>query len=285
MCRSCLEEFAKWAKHDVDDVAADWPTCIDRKEGRFGREIVAFRAWQMGEAVRVLQRHAVAATGGEKSLGLIPAVLHEQVTRDWIGKKDFGEYDTLAYGRFLRWILPWGPYSGFWDAAAPFAGAGKDWMRDFSNARDAIVYARRDYPGVKMIAYPHGLQGTSWVIEPEILGLNLNAYFFFGWDAALVYFFPMGYDARYWTAFADAARNAVKYEDFVFGGRRIDGEVRLEGAGELVGHVAYELDGRRIVAVFNYAIDNPAEFTLCAPFLSGGRKLRVPAARMEVFEF
>ena len=303
MCASCRDAFAKWAKLDAADVAKDWPDCIART-GRFGKDICAFRSWQGAQVAKTLDRHVRALTGGPNSLGLIPAVHFEQATRRWIGHTDMAEYDLLDYGKDLRWICPWGPYSGTWDAAAPFGGVSTAWMRDFFNAKDTIVDFRRDYPGVKAMAYPHGLQMTSWVIEPEILGLNLNAYFFFGWDAALIYFFPMGYDARYWQTVADAARNAAKYEDFVFDGRRIDDKVSLVPDASYpapdakafdrnfpsfrnvswLQSVAYELNGRRIVAVFNYHPTATADATLS--FADGeSRRVRVSAARLEVFEF
>lgn len=303
MCDSCRAEFAKWSKLEEADVAKDWPACIART-GRFGKDIRAFRSWQCAQVVNTLDRHVRAVTGGEHSLGLIPAVHFEQATRRWIGHTDMAEYDMLEYGKGLKWICPWGPYSGFWDAAAPFGGISVKWMGDYFNAKDTILDFRRDYPGIKALAYPHGLQGTSWVIEPEMLGLNLNAYFFFGWDAAMVYFFPMGYDARYWAQIAAAARNAAKYEGFLFDGRRIDDLVTLvpdasyppPDAKAFDHHfpsfqnvsylqsVAYELYGKRIVAVFNYHPTDDAVFTLA--FRDGEKHaLRVPAARVKVFEF
>ena len=300
MCEACRDEFARWAGIKPEDVAKDWPDCIAR-EGRFGDRIVKFRSWQCAEVVRTLDKWVRKATGGEKSLGLIPAVHREQITRNWLGVVDNDEYDVIDYGKDLAWICPWGPYSGVWDASSPFMEPRTKWLMDFYNAREGAEAARRDYPGLKLMAYPHGLQCSSWLIEPEILGLNLSAYFFNGWDAALVYFFPMGYDARYWKAFADAVSLAAKWEGFVSGAKRMDDKVVIEPSADwpkpdekafhrtipsfrnvsFLQHVAYGKDDEVMVAVFNYNTTQRASFTM--RFNSVQTQLSVPPARVRVF--
>ncbi len=302
MCESCRDEFARWARLPREDVAKDWPDCIAR-EGRFGDRVVKFRSWQCAEVVRTLDKWIRKATGGESSLGLIPAVHHEQITRNWVGVVDNDEYDMIDYGKDLAWACPWGPYSGVWDASSPFVNPGTRWLMDFYNAREGAEAAHRDYPGLKLMAYPHGLQCSSWLIEPEILGLNLSAYFFNGWDAALVYFFPMGYDSRYWKAYSDAVSLAAKWEGFIADAERIDGKVEIRPGADwpkpdakafhrtiasfrnvsFLQHVAYMKGDELLVAVFNYHPDRRAFFTLRHDGVE--THLSVPPARVKVFTF
>jgi len=301
MCEACRDEFARWAGLKQEDVAKDWPDCIAR-EGRFGDRILKFRSWQCAEVVRTLDKWIRRATGGKTSLGLIPAVHHEQITRNWVGVVDNDEYDVIDYGKDLAWICPWGPYSGVWDASSPFMEPGTKWLMDFYNAREGAEAARRDYPGLKLMAYPHGLQCSSWLIEPEILGLNLAAYFFNGWDAALVYFFPMGYDSRYWKAFADAVSLAAKWEGFVSGAKRMDDKVEIVPSADwpkpdekafhrtmpsfrnvsFLQHVAYGKGDEVVVAVFNYNTTQRATFTV--RFDGVQTQLSVPPARVRAFK-
>ena len=302
MCESCRDEFARWAQLPQEDVAKDWPDCIAR-EGRYGDRVVKFRSWQCAEVVRTLDKWIRKATGGESSLGLIPAVHREQITRNWVGVVDNAEFDTIDYGRDLAWVCPWGPYSGVWDASSPFVNPGTKWLMDFYNAREGAEAAHRDYPGLKLMAYPHGLQCSSWLIEPEILGLNLSAYFFNGWDAALVYFFPMGYDSRYWKAYADAVSLAAKWEGFIAGAERVDGKVEIVPGADwpkpdatafhrtiasfrnvsFLQHVAYKKGDELLVAVFNYHPARRAFFTLRHDGVE--TQHTVPSARVKVFTF
>ena len=139
-----------------------------------------------------------------------------------------------------------------------------------------------------------------WITEPEWLGLGLDSFFFNGWEASVVYFFPKGYDARYWRSFAEATERAAKYEDFVHDDRRCDGEIThkttdfnriLKGKVSqylpyadvsLVQYAAYEKDGKLIVAVLNFADRESAAVEISHP-VYGQMKGTVPAARCRVF--
>ena len=124
-----------------------------------------------------------------------------------------------------------------------------------------------------------------------------------GLDAALVYFFPMGYDARYWKAFADAVSLAAKWEGFVSGAKRIDDKVEIVPSADwpkpdgkafhrtmpsfrnvsFLQHVAYGKGDEVVVAVFNYNTTQRATFTV--RFDGAQTQLSVPPARVRVFRF
>lgn len=122
--------------------------------------------------------------------------------------------------------------------------------------------------------------------------MALDAYFFNRWEATVPYFFPQGYDARYWAAFADATTRAALCEDYVLDGVRCDGRVRLEPVPEYaprrsqvsdyvpastnaacLQQAVYDLDGTRLVAVLNFCDFVPAYFVLRAAGLSGNYNL------------
>ena len=161
----------------------------------------------------------------------------------------------------------------------------------FSAARDVRRMTDADY-GDKapvLMAFPHGVQGTTWITQPEYLEMEYDAHFFNRWRACCAYYFPHGYDARYWRAIANAAERAARYESFILDGKCADGTTRAEPPGDfpacrnlkeyidgakgvsLLCSAAFELGGERIVAVFNFADDRAADFTLKATGLPPGR--------------
>lgn len=122
--------------------------------------------------------------------------------------------------------------------------------------------------------------------------MALDCYFFNRWEATAVYTFPKGFDARWWQAFAEATARAARYEDSVLDGTRVDDKVLLtptpdfpapakeadprcstaltRGASYLQ-CAAYDHEGRRICAVFNFAHKATARFTLKTSGLPPGR--------------
>lgn len=311
MCDDCCREYAKFLGLPYEDVKTDWPACIART-GRLGKDAIRFRSWQHGELMKTLHRHVVELTGGTRSMGFCAGVEHGQMMSNWREVHLFPEVEVKDYGNEFRWLDPWGPYSGVWDTDAPYVRSPGYDMLDFFNALDIRASADRDWPDVKLMAMPHGFQCGTCVIQPELVEMNLDAYFFAGWDASVVYFFPLGYDARYWRAFANATAKAAKYEGCVKGGRRIDGLVRLWMSPDfpppirtahpalwasgarfpnfrdplLLQTIAWEgRDGTRLVAAFNFREDGPAEFDLSFSDRGDTHRLSVPASRCVVFEF
>ena len=121
--------------------------------------------------------------------------------------------------------------------------------------------------------------------------MALDSYFFNGWESTVEYYFPRGYDARYWNAFAEATDRAAKYERFVMDGKRADSQTSIapfrgtyaSNVKMLSGYlpeyrdisplqsVSYDLGQSRIVAVLNFWQKGEAFFTLKAKGLKPGR--------------
>ena len=56
--------------------------------------------------------------------------------------------------------------------------------------------------------------------------MAFDAFYVNGWRSVVPYFFPMGYDARYWAALSAANARAAKYEDWYIDGVRVDAAVK-----------------------------------------------------------
>lgn len=326
-----------------DGTSVNWEPGMFRKRGCFcekcAAELAAFagapedyRSREHAKMVKVIDEIIREAAGGEKSAGFVPEITWREVNSMWRANDPSPETRPIDYAGELEWILPWGPYYG-WDAGTPYLYQKRGPVIHFVAAKDVREQVNRDYPlprRPKLIGFPNGIQNR-WLGQPEWIEMALDSYFFNGWEAAAPYFFPDGYDARYWAAFARATGRAARYERYVWDGMRVDGSVTLKPVPEYAApcrtvtaylpgvtdvspllHAAYELDGTRIVAVFNFWEKGAAFFDLRATGLSGdytvvtdgkrlvrddgrrtysaaelaaGVRLRVGAARTQVFEF
>jgi hypothetical protein len=133
------------------------------------------------------------------------------------------------------------------------------------------------------------MQGLDWVTQPEHLEMALDSFFFNGWEASVVYYFPQGLDARYWRAFAQATTRAAKCEAFVMDGVKTTEKCSLNVVAEyaapssyvttylpqyknvaLLQHLSFDLDGARMVCVFNFWDRGEAFFRLHAKGLPTG---------------
>ena len=304
-CNRCRAAFAAFVGVSDGEMEKDWP-----QELAFGRkwhaQALRFRSVEHGKLVKTVDRHVRAFTGGEKSVGFIPGIAWCEMAGCWRTKNLAAEVQAIDYAGSLRWIDPWGPYP-WWDAETPYVKGEGRFLDYFLVAKDTRAQVDRDYGGSapKLMAFPHGVQCCTCFTQPESVTLSLLSFFFNRWESAIVYAFPKGCDARYWQAFAKATTIAAKCEDYVYDGRRCDSEVKLtldparpypppakDPGGDylpndrdvpLLQHVAYEKDGRMIVAVFNFADRDTAHFTLTA---QGGRVVRsgtVGASRCKVF--
>ena len=302
LCDRCRADFGRTIGRP--DLPADEWWNGTRMGGSYYDQYRDYRGKMLGGVLKTLDRHLRRELGATFSHGLIPGVC-------WCEMGGYGaanDYPPEAkerhYAGEMAWMNPWGPYP-CWMLDGAFAGAeGFNAIYHFV-AKDVRAQVDRDYPAAKrpkLVAFPHGSQTDEWITEPEWIGLGLDAFFFNRWEASVVYFFPKGYDARYWRAFAEATDRAAKYEDFVWDGRRCDDEVTLRTPGfnkvfrgtfdkylpgvrdvSLVQRVAYEKDGRMIVAVFNFADATDAAVEIAAAGFEPAAG-SVPAARCRVFE-
>jgi len=233
--------------------------------------------------VMALDEDVRAASGGAGSAGFIPAVTWRSVSSAWRDLNPSPESHPQDYMTSLRWINVWGPYV-YWSAETPYVYQKRGTLAHFVAARDIRAQIDADFPNAaqpKLMSMPQGLQCGNWVAQPEWISMSMDAFTFNRWDANAPGFFPMGYDARYWHAFADATTRAARYENFILDGRRVDGQTELVPVAEyarpcgyvstylpkvkdvpMLQQASYELDGVRIVAVFNFWEKGEAFFTM-----------------------
>ena len=191
--------------------------------------------------------------GGEKcKVVFVPGVAWCEMASVWPTSDYAREVQPIQYAADVDWMSPWGPYA-IWPTQQPYVYSKWRNLRTFVAARDVRAQVDLDYPlpkRPKLIAYPHGIQQPDWMIRPEALEMNIDSFFFNGWEALLVYHFPQGYDQRWWFALARCAEKQAKYEDVVFDGRRADGDVALElttpfaAPNSCEGTATHGLDGR-----------------------------------------
>jgi hypothetical protein len=225
-CNRCRAEFAKYAGCEESDVAKDWPACV-QEGGRFEHRIERFRAIQHGKVVRTINKYVCEYTGNEKSHGLIPEIAWGELADAFQYHPRQGESDPREYAGSLRWINPWGPYV-WWDAKTPYHYQKRLSLASYAAAKNIREFVDRVFPlpnRPKLLSFPSGWQGKTWIAVPEWIGLAMDSFFFNRWEGTSVYAFPAGYDARYWKAFAEATARAGRCEDAVLDGVRSDGLV------------------------------------------------------------
>jgi hypothetical protein len=180
----------------------------------------------------------------------------------------------------------------WWDASCAYWYEKRLPVAHFSAAKAVREHVDRVYGcgHPKLISFPSGMQGQTWVATPEWIGMAMDSYFFNGWEATSLYYFPKGYDARYWRAFTEATARAGRCERFVLDGTRTDSLVAVEPVPEYAAPcrqttaflpaatnvsplqvASYDLNGGRVVAALNFWEKGAAFFTLKAKGLNGGR--------------
>lgn len=281
-CDHCMANFAKFVNVPLEQMKTEWPDQLLRGK-KYHEQAVRFRSLEHAKLVRTMHETVVELTGGEKSLGFIPGIAWIEMASCWRSIPNGKEVHQSDYASDLRWIDPWGPYPN-WNTQTPYVYRKAGNLSTFIAARDVRRQVNLDYPPEKrpkLLAFPHGFQLSAWVTQPESMEMDLNSFFFNGYEAATIYMFPKGYDNRYWAAFARANELAAKFENFVYDGHRIDERVTLTAQAPyalnaskvtswlpelddvpMLQHVAYEKDGKIIVPVFNFWEKGSAFFSL-----------------------
>lgn len=289
-CTNCRAKFAAFLGKDVAEVAATWPNCA-RDGGKWRKEAIAFRVREHAKMNRTLDKYVRQLTG-ENSVGLVHGVSFCEMDSSARGADVvLPEYSPRGYAGDVEWINPWGPYPHYrcWNSYVYYK---RDVMRTWCVAKDIRQETDRNYAEgrrPKLLAMTQGSQGGGWIPKPGWFEMACDSFFFNGWHGMCPFLFPGPLDARWWKAYADATTRAAKYEDFVYDGRRVDGDVTLIPVAEyaqpnrgsiprlpmyvnvpMLQHVAYDRKGVRIVAAFNFWDWAEAFFTLKATNLADG---------------
>ena len=288
-CDRCRAKFAAWAKVDEKELAADWPKAVKPGE-KHGKAWTRFRSLEQAEVVQVLDRHVKSFTGGENSLGFIPAITWREMNSMWRTFHPSPESEAFDYADKIRTVGTWGPYV-VWDAAKPYSYSKRAPLIHYIASKDVREQTDRDYPEGRrplLLGGTQGLQCGEWITQPEWLEMAMDSYFFNGFDGTQAYFFPEGLDARVAAGYARSAARAAKYEKAVLDGRRCDASVALEPVAEyavpatrvtdylpnyknvpMLQKAVFDHAGVRTVAVFNFWEKGEAFFDLKAGGLSG----------------
>ena len=280
-CLKCRAAFAAFLGIPEEELAKSWPKEVVR---RYAKEWGRFRSREHGRLILAIDKVVRAATGGERSYGFLPGVEWADMSSCWRDENLAAQYRMDAYAGDLKWLEPWGPYAVEWESENPYFYLKHRPLAPFFAAADMRRQINKDYPlprRPKIISYVQGVQGLGWIAQPESIALGLDSYFFNRWEAAMVYFFPKGCDARYWRWFAEATERAGKYERFVLDGAETTDRAKVSPIPEyatpcsyatrygpwsrdaaLLQCRAFDLNGMRIVAALNFWQKGEAFFDL-----------------------
>jgi hypothetical protein len=247
-CARCREEFRARSGLPEAEIDRLWklPAGVPR-----GPAWTAFRSWQHGRLMATLER-TVAALGREAGIEahFVPEIAWNALTAG--GNVEYEQYNPLDYLADLPVIEPWGPYS-FQPFGKPFSRPQGSHLNAWLAARAIPAFvadkiadpARRP----KLIAFPHGYQLADWVTTPEAIAMEHLSFFLQGWRGSLVYYFPRGYDARYWNALAGANRLIAACEPFVREGEPLAGlSVEAEPPVPRYGGMARDTESEKLPA-------------------------------------
>lgn len=297
-CDRCRAAFTAYSGLPAEVVAGAWPN--EMKKGRYEDVYIDFRAKEHAKVVKTVDKWVRKYTGGENSMGFVPGVAWCEMGTKWRALIDAKsgairhprEQSTREYASGLAWMNPWGPYPR-WDMDEAFSLSKCKYLVYWTAAKDVREQVDRDYWSVSrpsLLAYPSGRQGGSWISQPEELAMAFDAFYVNGWRGVVPYFFPMGYDARYWAALAAANARAAKYEDWFIDGQRSDASVAVTPVPEyampcdfitsyvptatnvsMLQTAAFRRKGVTIVAALNYWTKGEAFFVLRVRDLPEGR--------------
>ena len=219
-CDRCREEFVIYMKGKAkpEDIRAKWPRMII---DTYRESWIKFRSWQHGRLIVTLEKdiNALGKKAGKDS-HFMPEIAWSQLVES--DKKGYGQYSPLDYMAELPWLEPWGPYifSSFTEKYTYYPGIH---LITFTAADDNKKFLKRYIKNPakrpKLIALPHGFQCGTWVTEPEAFAFETLCFFLQGWEGSFGYYFPRGYDHRYWNALARANTIIAEHENIVMKGQ------------------------------------------------------------------
>ena len=220
-CDTCREEFAKFANIPADKIREIWP-----KELQLGRpyreQAIRFRGLQHAKLILTLHEEVLKAGG--TAVGFCPEVGTDQIIRRPGYFEKQWEFTPYEYAGKTLWLNVWGPYVWF-IGERPYVYRKGAHLRYWETIRRVV----RDYrttlkgPRAKLLAMPHGNQvGTTALGQPEGMAMDQISAYLAGFDASQLYFFPRGYDHRFWAELGRSSRLIALTEDVVMGGKMLD---------------------------------------------------------------
>ena len=292
-CDLCREEFAKFAGLSSEKVKRIWPAQL-QPGLPYHEQAIRFRSYQHGLLVKTLHEDCVRL--GAKEVGFCPEIGTDQIVRYPDYFKDQGEFSPYEYAGKLKWLNVWGPYVWF-HANQPYVYSKGANLITWETAKRVVQDYQKVFPDpakrARLQAMPHACQSIA-LAQPEGIAMDQISSFLAGYDASILYFFPRGYDHRFWKAFADSNALIAANEDIVLNGEKKDDvtvtpqtpfpapveniepkflpDVRKS---DLLQVAAFEKDGQILVAVGNFWEKGDVVFRLRVPGLKSDQEYTV----------
>ncbi|MBR4665491.1 MAG: hypothetical protein IKO93_16630, partial [Lentisphaeria bacterium] len=264
-CGRCREEFLQFMKDKAnpEELRALWPKKII--DSRYKADWIRFRSWQHGRICVTLEQdiNAIGRKAGKNS-HFIPEVDQEFFTD--VGLHASAQYSAQDYMRDLPWINGWGPYI-FSNITQKYQYRPGIHLVTYVAGEENKVFMRRRIKDParrpKLVAMPNSFQCGTWATEPEAFAFEALCFFVNRWEGVFGYFFPKGYDHRYWNAYAKANKAIAEHEEIVLKGSETD-QVSFKPATPLPRpliaaswkHAFPSLAGREIYQYRAYLKDN-----------------------------
>lgn len=139
------------------------------------------------------------------------------------------------------------------------------------------------------IPYYHltqNMQVNNWVVKPMEIGIQMLAAFLGGAAGVDLYYFPMGYDGRYWESATQANAQISMFEDYVMNGKKVSGcnAVALtelfrsneEDYSKRIALRVFEKNGSYLAAVANFDFLDAAPLKLVLNLPNGKYTISAP---------
>ena len=294
-CDNCREEFAKFAKLSPEKVKEIWSAQM-QPGMPYRDQAIRFRAWQHGRLIKTLHEDCLKL--GAAEVGFCPEVGTDQIIRYPNHFNEQWEFTPYEYAGDLKWLNVWGPYVWF-IADQPYAYTKGANLLTWEMAQRVIRDYRKHFPNpakrAKLMAMPHGSQlNVTGLGQPEGMAMDQISSFLAGYDASILYFFPRGYDHRFWKALADSNALIAANEDIVMNGKKKDDVTVVPQTpfpapvenieprflpdvrkSDLLQVAAFEKDGRILVAAGNFWEKGDVVFQLRVPGLKPDQEYTV----------
>ncbi|OQA82228.1 MAG: hypothetical protein BWY31_03321 [Lentisphaerae bacterium ADurb.Bin242] len=220
-CRNCKKEFLKFTKLPAAEVEKYWPREIILQ---YRKQWFEFKSRQHGMYLSTFENDLkeIAKRVGKNS-GFIPMISMSLMLDSEFNLTDEQAFAVRFYADKLEWINPWGPYIGQWWATIQKELPGRH-LPQLTSARSVVRYldvvVKDQAKRPKLMGFPLGACDNT-LTSPEELAMDTLSIYVAGWQASFPYYFPVGYDARYWKALADCNTVIAKTERFVVEGKRV----------------------------------------------------------------
>lgn len=294
-CNNCRDEFAEFAGISADKIKDIWPARV-QPGFEYRDQVIRFRAKQHARMVKTIQEDCLKTGSGK--IGFCPEVGTDQIIIYPNHFYEQWEFTPYEYADSLKWLNVWGPYVWF-RADQPYTYTKGANLLTWEMARRVIRDYRKAFRNpakrAKLMAMPHGSQCDVTALgQPEGLAMDQLSSFLAGYDASVLYFFPRGYDHRYWQAFADSNALIAANEELVMNGKPLSGVSAVPQSpfpapaeniepkflpdvkkSDLLQIAAFEKDGRILAAVGNFWEKGDVVFKLSVPGLNPAKKYSV----------